>query len=199
MDWVKSTPLVSSRKSCFGLHERMLADGEVFRPLDVEEVEALCEEIRAQGFEAVALCLLFAFLNPVHEQAVGAVFEEKLGDLPFSISHEVAPTWGEYERASTAIADAYIKPLVGNYVSELDKGLKGTGADVPWTMMKINGGVVEASAGAKNPIQMAMSGPAGGMIASQAIAKSLNQANVVTLDMGAPAAIWGLLSMGESG
>lgn len=184
LGWVKSRPLVRSRKSCFGLNERVLADGTVLRPLDVAEVSALCEAIRAQGFDAAAICLLFSYLNPAHERAVKAAFAEGLGDLPVSVSHEVAPIWREYERASTTIADAYLKPLVGRYIRELDRGLKAAGTAAPWTVMKSNGGIVSASACADNPIQLAMSGPAGGMIASQAVAKALGRANVVTLDMG---------------
>ena len=197
LDWRKSKPLVSSRNSCFGLNERILSDGEVLRPLGVEEVEGLCVEILSRGFEAVAVCLLFAFLNPEHEKAVKSILDEHLGGLPYSLSHEVAPIWREYERASTTIADAYIKPMVGRYISGLDDGLKAVGADGSWTVMKSNGGTVSAEACVESPIQLAMSGPAGGLIASQAIARELDLDNVVTLDMGGTSCDVGIVIGGE--
>ena len=197
LDWRKSKPLVGSRDSCFGLNERILSDGEVLRPLGVEEVEGLCVEILSRGFEAVAVCLLFAFLNPEHEKAVKSILDEHLGGLPYSLSHEVAPIWREYERASTTIADAYIKSMVGRYISGLDDGLKAVGADGSWTVMKSNGGTVSAEACVESPIQLAMSGPAGGLIASQAIARELDLDNVVTLDMGGTSCDVGIVIGGE--
>ena len=197
LGWEKSKPLVRSRYSCLGLNERIVADGSILRPLERAEVEALCDQIEAEGFEAVAVCLLFAYLNPTNEKTVREVFEERLGDRPFSISHEVAPIWREYERASTTIADAYLKPLVGRYINDVSEGLTKARAEVPWTTMKSNGGIGLASACADNPIQLAMSGPAGGMIVSQAIAKSLEIGHVVTLDMGGTSCDVGLIVDGE--
>jgi len=197
LSWQKSVPLVDSRHSCFGLNERILSDGEVLTPLDEGEVKSLCARIVSEGFEAAAVCLLFSFLNPIHEQQVRSAFEHNLQGIPFSISHQVAPIWREYERSSTTIADAYIKPLVENYIAELSSGLEDAGAQVPWSVMKSNGGIVSASAAADNPIQMAMSGPAGGMIASQAIARELKHDQVVTLDMGGTSCDVGLLINGE--
>jgi len=197
LGWQKSKPLVRSRHSCLGLNERILSDGSVLRPLDRGEVEALCERIRREGYEAAAVCLLFAYLNPEHEREVREIFEKRLGGLPFSISHEVAPIWREYERASTTIADAYLKPLLSRYISEITSGLNRAGSDVPWTTMKSNGGIGLAAACADNPIQLAMSGPAGGMIASQAIARALELSHVVTLDMGGTSCDVGIIVNGE--
>ncbi|MDA0747879.1 MAG: hydantoinase/oxoprolinase family protein [bacterium] len=197
LGWVKSAPLVGSRNHCFGIRERITADGSVLLALDEAEVEALCEEIRGQGFEAVALCLLFSFLNPVHERTIREIFERKLEGIPFSISCEVAPIWREYERASTTIADAYLKPLVGRYIRALDGGLKADGLETPWAVMKSNGGVVAAAVSAENPIQLAMSGPAGGMITCQVIAQALELDRVATLDMGGTSCDVGLIVDGE--
>lgn len=196
LSWVKSEPLVNSRKSCFGLNERIISDGTILRPLAVAEVEKVCQDISTRGYEAAAVCLLFSFLNPTHEGMVRDVFARKLG-LPFSISHEVAPIWREYERASTTIADAYLKPLMGRYISDLDHGLRQAGMKAPWSVMKSNGGIVAASAGANNPIQMAMSGPAGGMIASQNLARTIGQDAVLTIDMGGTSCDVGMIVKGK--
>jgi N-methylhydantoinase A len=197
LGWEKSKPLVASRKSCFGLEGRILYDGTELRPLQQTDIESLCQAIRAGGFDAVAVCLLFSYLNAEHEQLVRDVFEQHLGDLPFSISHEIAPTWREYERASTTIADAYLKPLLGHYIHGLDEGLTAAGADVQWSIMKSNGGIGEAAACSNNPIQLAMSGPAGGMIASQAIARALDITHAATVDMGGTSCDVGIVVDGE--
>lgn len=193
LGWVKASPLVPSRFACLGVRERILADGSVHLPLDEEHLRSLCRRIAAEGYEAVAVCLLFAFLNPQHEERVDTLLAEELPDLPRAISHRVAPIWREYERASTAIADAYLKPLVARYVQELDRGLRRHGVGAPWMIMKSNGGVMAAAAAAENPIQLALSGPAGGLIACQALTPLTEMANTLTLDMGGTSCDVGIL------
>jgi N-methylhydantoinase A len=193
LGWVKAAPLVPSRSACLGVSERILADGSIYLPLDEEHLRSLCRRIADEGYEAVAVCLLFAFLNPLHEERVEAILAEELPALPHSISHRVAPIWREYERASTAIADAYLKPLVARYVHDLDRGLRGHGLRAPWMIMKSNGGVMAAGAAAENPIQMALSGPAGGLIACQALCPLTGAGNALTLDMGGTSCDVGIL------
>ena len=102
MSWVKPKPLVK-RRHCFELTERIDAYGQVVTPLDPAEVRAVAAAIRAEPeIKAVAVCLLFSYLNPAHEQAVKAILAEELPGLPLSISYEVLPKWKEYERASTS-------------------------------------------------------------------------------------------------
>ena len=105
--WCKPEPLVASRQLCLGLDERLDASGAVIRPVDEAEVRSICRTIRESGAEAVAICLLFSYVNPEHEQRVRQIVAEELPGLPVSVSHEVAPIWREYERTSTTIADAY--------------------------------------------------------------------------------------------
>jgi N-methylhydantoinase A len=113
--------------------------------------------------------------------------------LPISISSEVAPIWREYERASTTIADAYLRPLFHRYVASLDGALRDSGMTREWTLMKSNGGAMLSGAAADAPIQTVMSGPAGGMTATEHIARALGEVNVVTLDMGGTSADVGIL------
>ena len=113
--------------------------------------------------------------------------------MPVSVSSEVAPIWREYERSSTTIADAYLRPLLGRYVGSLDGALRDAGMTGEWTMMKSNGGAMLSGAAAEAPIQTVMSGPAGGMTATEHVARALGEPNVLTLDMGGTSADVGIL------
>ena len=191
--WTKTEPLVASRRLCLGVGERLDADGAVVRSLDDEEVRALARQIRGSGVEAVALSLLFSYVRTDHEERVKELIEEELPGIPVSVSSEVAPIWREYERASTTIADAYLRPLFSRYVSSLDDSLREAGMSRDWTIMKSNGGAMLAGAAANSPIQTVMSGPAGGMTATEHVARVLGEPNVLTLDMGGTSADVGIL------
>jgi N-methylhydantoinase A len=197
LSWTKPEPLVAGRRLCLGVDERLTASGDVVREIDEAEVRALCSELRSRGAEAVAVCLLFAYVNTAHEQTVRRVLSEELGDIPVSVSHEVAPIWREYERTNTTIADAYLKPLLRRYVGSLDTELRAAGMHRSWTIMKSNGGAMLASAAADAPVQTIMSGPAGGMIAAERIATAEGIVNVLTLDMGGTSADVGLIVDGQ--
>lgn len=195
--WRKPRPLLKSRRDSRGVPERLAADGSVLRPLDESAVVAQCRALRESGVEAVAICLLFAYVNPDHELRVKEIVEHELPDVPVSVSHEVAPIWREYERSSTTIADAYLKPLMRRYVGSLSAALANAGMRAPWAIMKSNGGVMLADAAADNPIQTAMSGPAGGMLATATFAAQAGFANVLTLDMGGTSADVGIVAGGQ--
>src|SRR5580704_8671826 len=112
MSWVKPKPLVK-RRHCFEVNERIDAYGAVIAPLDDAEVRDVARRIAATPeIEAVAICLLFSYLNPVHELRIKDILAAELGEMPISASYEVLPKWKEYERASTTIADAYLRPVV---------------------------------------------------------------------------------------
>lgn len=197
IDWDKPRPLLRSRRHCFGLNERVDPRGQVVRPLDLAEVDALCDRLLADEFEAVAICLLFAYVNTDHEQAVVERLSQRLGSMPLSVSHEVAPIWREYERASTTIADAYLKPLIQHYVGSLQRGLDDASIKTAWALMKSNGGIMQAAAAAEHPIELAMSGPAGGMVASKWLAELTGFRNVVTIDVGGTSADVGIIVDGQ--
>ena len=200
LTWNKPRPLLASRRDCYGVVERITADGEVLTPLTAEAVDDLCDRIAANGeLEALAVCLLFSYLNTDHETALAAALRERFGELPLSVSHEVAPIWREYERSSTVIADAYVKPLMQTYVASLAGGLAAADIDVNWAMMKSNGGLMNATAAADHPIHLAMSGPAGGAVASRHVAGLLGLENVVTVDVGGTSADVALILGGEVG
>jgi N-methylhydantoinase A len=197
LDWDKPRPLLTSRRHCLGVRERIDARGQVVTPLNEDEVDALCDRLAKGGFEAVAVCLLFAYLNTAHEETLKQKLQERLPGLPLSISHEVAPIWREYERSSTTIADAYLKPLLQRYVGSLQRGLDEEGIRAPWALMKSNGGVMQAGAAADHPIHLATSGPAGGLVAGQYIAGLLGLKDAVTIDVGGTSADVGILVNNE--
>jgi N-methylhydantoinase A len=195
--WTKPAPLVASRRLCLGVDERLDADGGEVRPIDEDEVRELCRTIRESGAEAVALSLLFSYVRTDHEERVKEILAEELPGVPVSVSHEVAPIWREYERASTTIADAYLRPLFGRYVTSLDGALRDAGMTREWTIMKSNGGAMLSGAAADSPIQTVMSGPAGGMTATEHVARALGEPNILTLDMGGTSADVGILVGGR--
>jgi N-methylhydantoinase A len=184
MSWVKPKPLCL-RRHCFELDERIDAKGRVVRPLDDAEVRQVAEAIRTiPEIEAVAVCLLFSYLEPAHELRVKAIFEEALPGHAISISFEVLPKWKEYERASTTLADAYLKPVVGRRLNAMRERLDEAGIDAPAVLIRSNGGEMTLEAAAATPVQLLVSGPTGGVIASRHVAELAGIDHLVTLDMG---------------
>src|SRR5207248_7625884 len=131
------------------------------------------------------------------EERVKQILAGELPGLPISVSSEVAPIWREYGRSSTTIADAYLRPLFHRYVASLDGALRESGMTREWTLMKSNGGAMLSGAAADAPIQTVMSGPAGGMTATEHVARALGEPNVLTLDMGGTSADVGILVNGK--
>ena len=182
--WVKAKPLVKRRR-CYEVDERILARGEVYHPLDVERVRAIAREIKALGrVEAVAINFLFSFVTPDHERTAQAIFAEECPDIPVSISYEVLPKWKEFERSSTTITDAYIKPVVGHHLGAMRERLDAKGITRQVAAIKSNGGEMTLEEAARHPIQMTLSGPTGGVVGAKQIARSVGVDHLVTLDMG---------------
>src|SRR6476469_9141815 len=140
MSWVKPKPLVK-RRHCFELNERIDAYGRVVTPLDEAEVRGLAATIAAMPeIEAVAVCLLFSYLKPAHELRVRDILAEALPGTALSISYDVLPKWKEYERASTTIADAYLKPVVRRQLRAMRGRLDDAGLKAPAVIIRSNGG-----------------------------------------------------------
>src|SRR5882724_8223434 len=127
INWVKPKPLVK-RRHCFEIEERIDSVGEVLKAPDERALRALARQIGAdREIDAVAVTLLFSYVNPAHEQLVKRIFAEEAPNLPVSISYDVLPKWKEYERSSTTIADAYIKPIVAGQLSEMRRKFSRNG------------------------------------------------------------------------
>jgi N-methylhydantoinase A len=184
MSWVKPKPL-AKRRHCFELDERVDAYGKVLKELDDSEVRAVGETIAGMPeIQAVAVCLLFSYLNPDHELRVRDILAECLPGKPISISYEVLPKWKEYERASTTLADAYLKPVVSRQMGSMRKQLDAAGFKAPTVVIKSNGGEMSLDAAALAPVNLVVSGPTGGVIASRHVAQLTGISHLVTLDMG---------------
>ncbi len=182
--WIKPKPLVK-RRNCYEVNERIMSDGAVHVPLDEDGVRAIAQQIREEGsIEAVAVNFLFSYVTPDHERRAKEILEEELPDIPISISYDVLPKWKEYERASTTIADAYVKPVVNSQVANLRERFKGSGVTDQAVVIKSNGGEMTLEAAQRTPIQMTVSGPTGGVIAGKHVAKLSGISHLVTLDMG---------------
>ena len=182
--WVKPKPYCK-RRHAYELNERLNAGGEVLTPLDEDEVVALARRIAEEGeIDALAVNLLFSYISPAHEQRVRDIFATELPGMPVSISFDVLPKWKEYERASTTLADAYIKPIVGRQLSRMRGQFEAAGITGHVVVIKSNGGEATLESAAATPINLAVSGPTGGVIACRETARLLGIANLVTLDMG---------------
>ena len=182
--WIKPKPLVK-RRHCYEIGERIMSDGEVHIPLDEDGVRAVARRIREEGdIEAIAVNFLFSYVTPDHERRAKEILEEELPDIPVSISYDVLPKWKEYERASTTIADAYVKPVVNHQVAKLRQRFAENCITDQTVVIKSNGGEMTLEAAQRTPIQMTVSGPTGGVIAGKHVARLNGIDHLVTLDMG---------------
>lgn len=167
------------RERSFGAKGRSGAGGRALEPLSDREVARIAREVRASGAESVAICLLFSFLRPEDERRLADAMES----LPVSVSHEVLAEFREYERASTTVLDAYVKPLVTRYLEDLRRGF---GRD--FNVMKSGGGVAGHATVVRRPVEMVLSGPAGGVAAVASLARRARLRKVVAFDMGGTSA-----------
>ena len=173
----KLPPLVPGRMR-FGVAERLAYDGEVLEPLAPSEIERVVERVRRSGAQSLAVCLLHAYANPVHEAAI-AQAAQRLG-IPVSVSHQVLPEFREYERCSTTVVNAYLRPVMQRYLQSLSEALRGAKLRV----MRSNGGVMSAARAHQEAVHTVLSGPAGGVVGAFRSAREVGYAHVITFDMG---------------
>ena len=176
-------PLVP-RNLRLGVRERLAADGRVLIALDEASVRAAAATCRAEGVRAIALCFLHAFTNPAHERQAAAILAEELPGVAITLSSEVAPEIREYERASTTVANAYVLPLMGRYLGQLETGLREVGVPGPLLLMMSSGGITTVETARRFPVRLVESGPAGGAILAQAVAAENGLEEVLAFDMG---------------
>ena len=177
--------------------ERMNATGEVLTPLDSGVVEALVPRLVEDGIESVAVGFLHGYANPDHERLVSDVLGAALPDLSITLASDVCPEIREFERFSTACANAYVKPLMSRYLADLRDRLNAFGVGCPFLMMASSGGLTSVETAREFPIRLVESGPAGGAILAAQIADELGLTRVVSLDMGGTTAKICLIDDGE--
>ncbi|MEQ9642366.1 MAG: hydantoinase/oxoprolinase family protein [Alphaproteobacteria bacterium] len=183
IDVEKPQPLVP-RYLRLPVTERLNAAGEVLVPLDEASVEALVPTLRKHGVESVAVGLLHAYANGAHEARIGEMLRAALPDIWISLASEVSPEIREYERQSTVCANAYVQPLMANYLGRLDEQLKAQGFACPLFMMMSGGGLTTVETARRFPIRLVESGPAGGAILASQVAMECGLDEVLSFDMG---------------
>ncbi len=164
--------------------ERLLADGTVLRPLDEEGARRVIRELMADGVEAIAICLLHAYVNPVHERRLAALIRETAPHCLVSCSSEVVPEIREFERASTTTANVYVAPLMERYLEDLERRLAEVGIAGPLYIMQSSGGIALPPTARRLPIRLVESGPAGGALAAALAARHRGERRMLSFDMG---------------
>ena len=177
-------PVLVPRYLRFNLKERVDYSGKVIQELDRKSLKEIVDKLKAEEVKSVAVCLLFSFLNATHERLVKAYIEEMLPQVFVSLSSEVAPKLGEYERASTTVLNAYLTPLVSNYLDELTSILQSRGLMCSIQLVQNNGGLTDSSLAKQFGVKGLFSGPAAGSSGAQALARELEEPNLVLADMG---------------
>lgn len=176
-------PLVPRRRR-LPIRERVNAQGEILLKLDESSVITAIDKLAAEGVEAVAVGFLHSFTNPEHEHRVGEAVSRALPRVAVTLSSDVSPEMREYERFSTACANAYLQPLMGRYVANLERELQRAGFRCPMLLMTSGGGITSAETAIRFPVRLVESGPAGGAIFAACIARQNGLDEVVSFDMG---------------
>ncbi len=189
-------PLVS-RALRQDVAERIGPYGEVIVPLDLDDLRAKLAVLQAAGIASLAIVFLHAYADPTHEQAAGRAVAAWAPHLPVTLSHEVAPEIREYDRTSTTVASAYVKPLAASYLQSLSDELAAIGVTAPLLLMLSNGGLTHIAEVLRNPVQMLESGPAAGALAAAFFGGRDGHRQLLGFDMGGTTAKLSLVEDGE--
>ena len=177
-------PALLERYDTFEVPERCLFDGSVHRPLDEDAARAVAATIAQRGYESVAVAFLHSYANPAHELRMREILAEEAPGVAVTLSHELSREYREYERTSTAVLDAYVKPIVRRYLARLEDELHAGGFAGRFLMTRSGGGAMTANAAREQPVSLILSGPAGGVIGARAFGALIGQPNLITIDMG---------------
>lgn len=193
----KHVPLVP-RALAFEVRERMTAEGGVHIALDEASVLEVCRRLKAEKVDAVAIMLLHCYVNPEHEARVKAIVQGELPNAFVTASHELSQEYREFERCSTVAANAYIGPVVSEYVRGIDEHLKQSGFAGSFLLVQSTGGLYESHQAQRQCVRMLESGPAAGVIGAQALCRQIGLADAVAFDMGGTTAKAGVIYRGEA-
>lgn len=179
----KPEPFVP-RARCHEVRERVAADGEVLEALREEDLDAVARACRQDGVEAIAIQFLHSYREPRHEAEAAAFLRAALPEVAVTASHEICREWGEFERASTAVFNAYLQPVVRRQFADIERALRGSGFACPLYAMQSNGGIATFAQAMAHPVTLIESGTSGGMNAAAFIAETCGEAKVIYLDIG---------------
>jgi N-methylhydantoinase A len=172
------------RSLAFEVTERCDFQGNVVTPFNRTEAMTVARQLREQKVEAVAVCFLHSYINPAHELAMEEVLRQECPALLVTLSHRLSREYREYERTSTAVLDAYIKPIVRSYLEKLDHTLRAGGFRGHFLLTRSGGGAMTVMSAAEQPVHSVLSGPAGGVIGARSLSELTGYGNLITLDMG---------------
>jgi N-methylhydantoinase A len=181
--WSRSVPLVP-RYLRFEVDERVSTDGDIIRPLNVNEVVNVIDKLVSQGVESVAVCLYNSPKNSLHEEKIGELLRQRASHLYVSLSTKIRPLMKEYERTSETVVNAYVRPVVARYLGSLRKVLDDIGVTAPLFVMQSSGGMMTADEAAEMPVEIVECGPAAGVVAAAYIAIKQGTLNMISLDLG---------------
>ena len=181
--WPKPEPM-ASLEDTIEVSGRMDAFGNEIRPIDEAQVRKALKKLKKQDIEAITICLMNSYVNGAHETRIAEIAQEIFPKLTISISHQVLPEMMEYERALTTTANASVRPVVGKYVRNLENDLRDMGMNGQLNLLRSDGGLMSAAKSQTDPVNLLMSGPAGGVTGALWIAKSAGFDNILTLDVG---------------
>lgn len=183
----KPYPLIPSGLNC-EVTERILHDGTIETPLDEKEVRDVVRYLKKQGVAAIAVCTLFSFLNPVHEERILEIIEEEFPEAYVTLSSRLAPEFREYSRMSTTVLNSYLGPVMKKYVHNFEQSMQGAGIKVEPYVTQSNGSIISIKETIDCPIKTAVSGPSAGVVAASYIGRQCNADKVITFDMGGTSA-----------
>ena len=179
-------PLLAPLELTIGASERMSAEGDIVAPLDEQKLRADLTALKARGgIEALTICFMNAYINGAHEQQARDIAREIFTDIPISISSDVVPEMQEYERTETTVVNSYVRPEVERYVNNLQNALmERLGEDTQLSILRSDGGLASSRAAAESPVNLLMSGPAGGVTGALFFCTKAGFDNILTFDMG---------------
>ena len=188
---------LAARRDRREIAERVSRDGVVLEAIDLDAVRREVRELVEDGVEALAVCFLHAYKNPVHERAVRDLVRTEFPDLTVSVSSDVHPQINEYERSSTTAANAYVQPLMSAYVRRLERVLRERGFCGRFHLIQSSGGLTAPETAVRLPVRFLESGPAGGAQASALVGRAIGHADLLSFDMGGTTAKASLVQDGE--
>lgn len=192
----KPEPLVE-RRLRFEVDERTNGAGEILTPPDPDALDRLAERLLAEQVQAVTVCFINSYVNPENEFVATRRLQSRLNNIPVSASAQLLPQIQEYERTTTTVVNAYIRPVVEKYVGSLVKRMRTIGVKVPLTIMQSSGGVLPAELAQANPVYVIESGPAAGVVGAQRLGALQGYDDVMVFDMGGTTAKASLIEDGQ--
>lgn len=194
-----ATPVfIAPRSRRIGIPERMGPDGEIITPLDEDAVFNAAKTLLDDGVEAIAVSFLFSHVNPAHELRVREILQQAAPQIAVSLSHEVDPSFREYERTSITAFDAYVKPTLDHYLNKLSGDLLEAGVNTGMQVMQSRGGIASSNIAIKRPVRLFLSGPAGGVIGARESARVVGEENLITFDVGGTSCDISLIEAGST-